>query len=849
MPVFEIESGGKRFQVEAPDMQTAADSLGQFKGSGGGGSSFSERLQKVWDNPTPGGAIWLAKQAVEGVRNSVDAAKVSTMQPQTEEEAFQVNQAKDVLPQATMQAASVFSPAAPGGTGGLFAAPMVAAKPAAAPVAAAGGAAPAAVEGGRVVEAAQRLGGVVGNDINVPRAVASDNMATQRIGQGLRNLPVVGDAIPKATGELVDQLGGATRTVADQYGQGSGPNVASRIRQGLQDSAEAETQAATEAARRSDEALQAAWRRDQEAAHAQIAQRETQSLEQVRAAVGDMSPQDMGATLIQRLRANEGAARARKDALYDQAGRANAAVRADEVGRARAFVAQRVEDQGRVVDPVLTPAANRMMDELQRLAELEIPNRAVGARVPATGTEERVGVSVQGIEQARKRLNSMRQAANNDADRGAARAVMNAFDDWQAQAFENALLSGDDTALQAFRSARAANTAWRQRFFNDETDAGKFVTRIVTGEVTPQEVANYLIGSGQVGAKGVASRLLTEIAHATDGDAEAMGAIRGAVWNKLSQATEGTGTKAPDKVARDIMEFLNGSGRDVANRVLDEDQRRLMRAYAETLRSGQDARALIGDVAEATRPGAMPVQPGPMKQIADAVIGKGRKSDEALFSAIDSYAKSGGRGDIATLGKLVRALPQEDRQDLAGAIIRNLGVSPRTGQFSPDVFVSQWQTYTPQAKAVLFGNAGPQRQALDDIAMISTRLKDVGSKFGNPSGTSQNDNFAKLSAGLLAAPLTTLTTVIGGSAAAKLLAAPAGTASAAKWARAYEVFLRRPTAATLANFSRASRNLSNTAAGLGVKSVPGEMVAAAQQVATALSPDQAGQSRTNPRRQ
>jgi hypothetical protein len=30
---------------------------------------------------------------------------------------------------------------------------------------------------------------------------------------------------------------------------------------------------------------------------------------------------------------------------------------------------------------------------------------------------------------------------------------------------------------------------------------------------------------------------------------------------------------------------------------------------------------------------------------------------------------------------------------------------------------------------------------LDDIAMISQRMKEVGSKFGNPSGTAQNVNF------------------------------------------------------------------------------------------------------------
>jgi hypothetical protein len=791
---------------------------------------FTDRLQKVWDNPTPGGALWLAKQAVSGVKNSVDLAKVATSTPQTEEDQFQIDWAREHLPEATMQAASVMAPGAPKGAGGAFAARMAAPAAPAAPVAAASTAAPAAARENLapVVQAAQRVSDVTGVDVAVPRAVASDNMAVQRAGQGVRNLPIVGDAIPKATDRLVQGLEDATKSVADQYGGGSGPNVANRIGRTIQDAAELETREAANAARRSDEAVTAAWQRDVDAAHHDVAGRETLALQAARAAVGDMSPQDMGATLIARLRTEEQSARAQKDMLYDRAGTADASVREDAVRNVRSVVAQGLDDAGVVVDRELTPAASRMLDELQRLSELNIPNRAVGARVPATGEETIAGVTVQGIEQARKRLNFFRGAATNDADRRAAGMAMRRFDEWQSQVFENALLSGDDTALAAFREARAANTRWRNRFFNEENDAGRFVTRIVSGEVTPQEVANYIVGAGQVGAKGVSSRLLTEIADATGNDAEAMQAISGAIWNRLSQSTEGTNPKAPAAVTRDVMEFLHGSGRDVAQRLFTPEQQRVMRAYADTLRSGQDARALIGDVAAATRPGSMEVAPGPMKQLADAVIGKGGKSDEALFKAIDGYAKSGNRADVATLAKLVRAIPQQERTNLAGSIIRQIGVSPRTGEFSPDVFVSQWNSYTPQAKAVLFGNAGPHRQAIDDIAAISTRLKEVGSRFGNPSGTAQNTSFTAMGAGLIAAPITTIASVIGGAAAAKFLAAPAGAASTAKWSAAYSRMLLGPTPQHVALFKVASRNLANSAQSLGIKFSPNDLLRAAQ---------------------
>ncbi len=688
-----------------------------------------------------------------------------------------------------------------------------------------------------VLAAAERLK-QNGSQVNVPLAVASDNTTVQRLGQGLRNVPIVGDKIPQATGRLVEDLGNATRNVADQFGTGAGPNVANRIGRGLEASAEAETRAATDAARRSDEAVAAAYHRDIDAGNQAVATRETNALEATRQAVGDMSPQDMGAALIQRLRTGEAAARAEKDALYARAGGMDAAVRANEVQNVRSIVSQGLEDSGIIVDPQLTPAASRMMDELQRLSELNIPNRAVGARLPAAGNEARVGVSVQGIEQARKRLSFFRSAATNDADRRAATNVMRQFDEWQSNAFENALISGNDEALNAFRRARTANANWRNRFFNDENEAGRFVERIVTGEITPQEVSNFLVGAGKVGAKGASSRLLTRIAEATGGDAEAMQAIRGGIWNRLTQATEGAEAKAPAKVANDIAEFLNGSGRDIAERLFTPEQRRMMQSYAQTLRAGQGARELIGDVAKVTKPGTMEVNPGPMQQLADTVVGKGGKSDEALFRTIDGYAKSGGKADIQTLAKLVRALPAQDRNDLAGSIIRNLGISPRTGQFSPDVFVSQWQGYTPQAKAILFGNAGPQRQAIDDIAIISNRLKQVGQKFGNPSGTAQNVNLVALAGGVLAAPLTTLSSVLGGSMVAKVLASPPGASSAAKWVRAYASLIEKRNAAALVGYRAASRNLVNTTQSLGSSARIGDFLGVLQGPVTSRAEDE-----------
>jgi hypothetical protein len=680
---------------------------------------------------------------------------------------------------------------------------------------------------GEIVDAARRISAVAPEPINVPRAFASDNTAVQRTAQGIRNLPVIGDAIPRATGEMTDQLGNAVKSIASSYGEGSGPNVASRIGRNIGSQAEAEGRAATEAAANSDAAVLADWERAHNSARNSIGAAETSAADAARRTVGDMSPQDMGATLIARLRQGEREAHATKERLYGIAANSDGAIDANAVRGIRGDVTRSLDEQGLVVDPLLTPAASRMVTELDNISSLRIPNRVASPRTvgPAGDDVNVAAVNMQGLEQTRKRLNALSQAATNDADRRAARHVIGAFDDWIGSAFDNALFSGSDEALQSYRAARAANADWRTRFgFNQRDDADRIVNRIVTGEVTPQEVSNYIVGASKVGAKGVSSRLMTRLAEATGGDPEALQAIRGGVWNRLSQTTEGTAAKAPTKIIDDINEFLQGSGRDVANRLFTPEQQGVMRAYANTLRRGGQQREILDEAAKNTKPTPMKPEIGPMQELANAVLGKNGKSDEALFNAVDSYAKAGGRSDVQTLSDIVRSIPEKDRGDLAGSIIRNLGQSKQTGGFSLDLYASEWAKYTPQAKDILFGNSGSYRTALDDIAKISQRYKDIGKRFGNPSGTAQNANLLGTAVWAVTSPFTAIPTLIGAGVAAKMLSAPAGASSLAKWGNAYQALQLSPNPQRLIAFQVASRNLSNTASGFGANVDPASIM-------------------------
>lgn len=668
-----------------------------------------------------------------------------------------------------------------------------------------------------VVSAAERISKVAPEPVQVPRAFASDSTAVQRVGQTIRNLPLVGDAIPQATGRMADQLEGAQGAIATNFGSGSGPNVANRIGTTLSNTAEAERAAAEDLANTSNQTIENAWSRHQADALNQVGNDENTALTQARAASGDMPLQDMGQQIINNLRRVHNEAQQRKTDLYNAAGQSGATVQARAAQNVHGDVTRALDDAGRLspltrtsLDPQLNPASNSMMQELRNLSDASRP-----VRDPDTGRFSRPPpISVQQLEQVRKRIGNTAQGATNDADRGAARVIMNAFDDWEERAFNSGGISGNRDALNAYREARAANRSWRQNFYNDRDEADKFINRIVTGEVTPQEVSSMLVGGGPVGAKGSSSRLLTRITQATNADPATQDALRSGVANRLFSTVEGSTPRTPEKIANDIFHFFNGEGRDVANRLFTPPQRQAAINYANALRRGQQAREDIEASGRLTKPTPMEVGPGPARDLAQAVLGKNGKTDEALFSAIDSYAKSGAKGDLKTLGDILRNIPEQEKGNLAGAIIRNLGRNNQTKGFSLDQFATDWNKYTPQAKQLLFGNAGEHRQALDDIATISQRYKEVGRRFGNPSGTGQTVGGMSELAWIIFHPYTAIPSLVGGAVAARMLAAPATAKTTAGLFRAAYNMAKSQNAGNFTRLTFALNNFKNAASNL-----------------------------------
>lgn len=185
---------------------------------------------------------------------------------------------------------------------------------------------------------------------------------------------------------------------------------------------------------------------------------------------------------------------------------------------------------------------------------------------------------------------------------------------------------------------------------------------------------------------------------------------------------------------------------------------------------------------------------------------------EKVFSRLQAMASTSSSANIQMLAK-ARSAIGNDWNEFGSAVIGNLG-RDATGTWTPDRFVTGWGKLSDAGKSVLFDKT--TRAALDDIATISERMQQVGRRFGNPSGTAQNAGLMAMT-GTAAAematyglPVKTISALLGGNIASRILASPATASSAAKWSRAYEMVVTKPSAGTLSAFNIASRNFANT---------------------------------------
>lgn len=205
---------------------------------------------------------------------------------------------------------------------------------------------------------------------------------------------------------------------------------------------------------------------------------------------------------------------------YDVAGSQKAAVSADAVRQVPDRLRQALRDF-----PVgeLTPGTRATLENIQ-------------GKIGALGPDTK-GVTLRAIEEQRRILNNSLGAAANPTDRAALRTLKAEYDRWLDDAFESALVSGDEQALASMKEARGLRAEFGRRFEGD-ADVDKFIQQMIAGDKTPDELLNVALGASQV-SKASAARYVERLKAATDNDPEVLGALRAAHLMRLTQGKNG----------------------------------------------------------------------------------------------------------------------------------------------------------------------------------------------------------------------------------------------------------------------------------------------------------------------
>lgn len=113
---------------------------------------------------------------------------------------------------------------------------------------------------------------------------------------------------------------------------------------------------------------------------------------------------------------------------------------------------------------------------------------------------------------------------------------------------------------------------------------------------------------------------------------------------------------------------------------------------------------------------------------------------EKIFQAAMSGTKEG----ATTLRAVMQSLGNDEAKVVTSSVVRRLGRANPSAQndvgdaFSTETFLTNWNSMSPEAKAVLFNRMGPDfRQNMDQIAKVASNLRQGSQVFRNPSGTGQ----------------------------------------------------------------------------------------------------------------
>jgi len=166
---------------------------------------------------------------------------------------------------------------------------------------------------------------------------------------------------------------------------------------------------------------------------------------------------------------------------------------------------------------------------------------------------EGAGLKLGAIENGRRIINSRMDAASNAADRAALRKVKAEYDAWMSDALDNAMLKGDANTLASLAKARDLRARYA-RAFEGNDQAGRLIEKALSSETPGEQLANLVLGSGQV-SWAAGARTIKALRVAIGDNPDAWDSLRSSVLLRATTNRAG-GNLSPGAAASNLKELI-----------------------------------------------------------------------------------------------------------------------------------------------------------------------------------------------------------------------------------------------------------------------------------------------------
>lgn len=227
-----------------------------------------------------------------------------------------------------------------------------------------------------------------------------------------------------------------------------------------------------------------------------------------------------------------------------------------------------------LVDQQLTPATAKAVEELGELS---------GDDVTAQTMEK--------LDRYRRRLNQLQGAAANNTDRRGVTLIKRRFDQYLDDAFDNALFTGDQEALDLLKNARGLRAEYGRRFQEQvgrtksgrkkPDPGGKAVESIVENNATDEGVVNMIFGRSKVFNSENAVKSIRALRRATENSDEVNNTLKQLTLRRISSQAIDNGKFSPKKFIKafDRMEQENPA---VVKEIFTPDEWKSIKEFRNT---------------------------------------------------------------------------------------------------------------------------------------------------------------------------------------------------------------------------------------------------------------------------